>query len=640
MMGGMFSRGMGFDGWKDYVHSGFWNESTTFRGKPAPIATYPKMIMNRFFRTKTCAEMQEDAKDTSSVELKRTLVWYDLIALGVGFMCGAGIFVSPGYIANAITGPALFLAYFIAAVSAFLSSFCYAEFTSALPMAGAAYNYVYSTLGEFIAWVTVSNLILEYILANAAAVRGFAPYLAVLFNKPSNFFLRNWNGYILDGWACGVTIFVTILLTWGIKESTTINNILTAIHVIIMFFIIIAGLTKANTANFQPFFKKGATWKSVFNGASIAFFSFIGFDALATTAEEMKDPERDMPIGILGAVGTVTIIYVLMCVTLCLMVPTPDIAQTATFAAAFDYVGMSWAKYIVSIGALIGIFTTTLIGVLGAARILVGCCRERMLPPFLAIVGERRQTPWVATWAIGLCSAGIALFSDFAELANMISIGTFIVFYVVAVALLWLRSYAPGKTTRKGLIILLVNLFAVIGFALGFTCVWCLPTYADAVADYGDYIGSPAGSQNENQWKWLVAMGTCFIASVFVFWLTVKQDYIPEGYKVPLFPFIPAGSIFVNCFLLGQLDEKSYIRFAWWTVAAAAIYFVYGAVAQESFEHRDLLPHSLSDSDPSAMKGVVNETDIPLPIKIDKILTDTPSEEGVAHITHPGPISP
>ncbi|KAJ9514584.1 hypothetical protein QJQ45_016315 [Haematococcus lacustris] len=652
----------GFGSLGDYIASGFFSAQDKW-------LTYPRLVARRFFKTKSLQGMKEDIKEVSGQELKKTLTSLDLTCLGVGFMCGAGIFVSPGYIAGALTGPALFVSYLVASLSAFLSSFCYAEFTVSIPMAGAAYNYIYHTLGEVIAWVTVSNLILEYILSNAAAIRGFAPYLAILFNRPSTFFIKSWNGYQLDGWACGVTLFVTGMLCYGIKESATANTsrnvkgvvcsgdvrqeiakcfcpmgankllpalaaVITIVHVAIMFFIIIAGLTKSNRANFSPFIRKGSSWKSIFNGAAVSFFSFIGFDAIATTAEEMKDPARDMPIGILGAMSIVTVIYALMCVTLSLMVPNGDIDQGAAFAAAFDYVGMQWAKYIVCIGALLGIFTTTLIGVLGSTRILVGCCRERMLPPFIAWVGDKRHSPYIATIIIGGCSAGIALFSSFAELANMISIGTFIVFYVVAVGLLWFRCNVPGKTTFKGQCLLLLHTFAIIGFSLGFTLCWVLPKYADEVAGY-DYNDSyvdpiPAGQDNQQQYKWLIAMGVLTFASIVSMTFFCKQDFIPAGYKastswsssksrfnlastslldsaglgvkcpdalclapypsglscvmlhqVPLFPGIPAASIFVNTFLLGQLDQKSYERFGWWTLASTSIYLVYGMVAQE-----------------------------------------------------------
>lgn len=541
----------------------------------AAVLTFPKLIMKRFFLTKSVEYMIDSEAEGKNV-MKRVLGRSQLTFLGIGFMLGAGIFVSPGYIANALTGPALFISYLVAAFSAILSCFCYAEFTVDIPLAGAAYNYIATTLGEVIAWITVSNLILEYVLANAAAVRGFAPYLALLCNKDSQYFLYTWNtgpGYLMDWWAFGITICVTILLSFGMKESASVNTVITIAHLVLMVFIIIAGFVKGKAENFSPFILAGSDWKNIFNGAAISFFSYIGFDAVATTAEEQINPARDMPISILGAVGTVTVIYTLMSVVLCLMVPSQDIAQDGTFAAAFSYAGLDWAKYIVAIGALFGIVTTTLIGVLGAARILAGCTRERMLPPFVSWVGAR-QTPWVATWCIGLASAIIALFTPFSDLANMISIGTFVVFWVVAVALLWRRSYVKGKTTMPRMIILLVNLFAVIGFSLGFTLVWVMP-------EYQSYSDAPDGKNAGSQQSWLIAMGVLFVASSFIFKFAVREEYTPPKYVAPFYPAIPCISIFVNLFLLGQLDVASYKRFGWWSLAAMGIYFLYSMVAGE-----------------------------------------------------------
>ncbi|GFH08147.1 AA_permease_C domain-containing protein [Haematococcus lacustris] len=637
---------VGFGSVAEYVGAGFFSSTDKW-------LTFPRTVTRRFFKTKTLAAMQEDTQETSSEPLKKTLGALDLTCLGVGFMCGAatdnydkllfisatlfhtcaGIFVTPGYIASALTGPALFVSYLIAAGSAFLSSFCYAEFTVSIPMAGAAYNYIYSTLGEMIAWVTVSNLILEYILANAAVARGFAPYLALLFNKPSSYFIRSWNGYRLDGWSCGLTLFLTSLLCYGIKESATANTIITIVHVVIMIFIIIAGLTKAKKANFQPFVKAGASWKNIFNGAAVSFFSFIGFDAIATTAEEMKDPARDMPIGILGAMSIVTAIYAMMCVTLSLMIPNGSIDSSAAFAAAFDTVGMQWAKYIVCIGALMGIFTGVMIGILGAARILTGCCRERMLPPILAWVSKSRQTPYVATIAIGMCRCGVlhmaAPEAHCYDLLHRHALPTALLSYsptstvLPAVCLQWRycslqRFCGAGQYDQHRHLhcLLLCGCWSAL---VPMQCAWqdhlqgpvpaaaahlchhrLLPGLYPVLGpanvagyDYNDsYVDPiPAGPDNQQQYKWLIAMAVMTLASTISMAVFCKQDFVPAGYKVPLFPGIPAASIFVNTFLLGQLDQKSYERFGWWTLAATCLYLFYGMVCQEA--HDKMLAHKL-----------------------------------------------
>jgi amino acid transporter len=283
-----------------------------------------------------------------------------------------------------------------------------------IPCAGGAYTYIAAALGEFLAWLTVANLIFEYILANAAAVRGFSPYFASLTNKAESFYIHHWNSPTgplqLDWWAFGWCILLSVLLYFGTKESALFNGIVTVVHVVLVVFIIVAGLVKANPANARPFLPFGM--RGAFNGASIVFFSYIGFDAVATAAEETRDTRRDLPAGILGSVSIVTVLYTLMAATLVLMVPDSTLlklanasfaevnagrgahsgrrqctcgsqlafpckltllvpAQAATSPAfaphahhdpqAFRHVGWQWATYIVALGALMGIVTTTLV---------------------------------------------------------------------------------------------------------------------------------------------------------------------------------------------------------------------------------------------------------------------------------------
>ncbi|KAL6759515.1 amino acid permease-domain-containing protein [Haematococcus lacustris] len=594
--------------------------------------TWPKLVLKRVFLTKTPAQMKEDVQETSGVELKKTLGVFELITMGVGFMCGAGIFVSPGFIAATLTGPALFLAYLSAAVSAYLSCFCYAEFSVSIPLAGAAYNYIYSTLGELIAWITVSNLLFEYILSIAAVGRGFSPYLARLFNQKSTFFYRSYKSYALDGWACGLILFCTAIQCWGVAESAAVNSVITCMQVVVLVFIIIAGLTKADRANFTPFIKPGGTWKNIFNGAAVSFFSFIGFDALATTAEEQRDPARDMPRGILGAVSIITVLYTMVCVTLSLMVPNSAIDANAAFASAFDTVGMQWAKYVVCIGAVLGIFTTVFMALLGAARILTGCSRERMLPPIFAWVSKSRQTPYVATITIGLIGGGIALFSEFAELSDMISIGTLLVFFFVAVGLLWFRCNVRGKTSFKSQCLLLLHTVAIVGFAMGFTLIWSLPEYAQRIPSYVAPNGAimpevPAGPSYGRQAGGLIAMAVLFIASVVSMTFVCKQEYIPATYKVPLFPAIPALSIFVNIFLLGQLSKRSYERFAWWVIGTICLYLFYGMISQEA--HDKLMF--------SRLQGLPTVEDLRQASKLSDDSTRSEARPGVLRVAAPSP---
>ncbi len=211
------------------------------------------------------------------------------------------------------------------------------------------------------------------------------------------------------------------------------------------------------------------------------------------------------------------------------------------------------------------------------SRILASTTREGMLPPVLSWVG-RRQTPWVATWLVGLFIAVIALLTDFAALSNMVSIGTFVVFWFVALSLLWRRLHVPGRSTPGRLANTLLHLAAMVGFSLGFVLVWTLPLY--------NTVDGVRGAWADHQWKLLVAMVACCAAVPVSMYFFCKPAYVPAGFQVPLFPFVPCASLFVNTFLLGQLNLTAYKRFAWWTLAVAGVYFLYGIFASQSKDAR------------------------------------------------------
>lgn len=408
-------------GSKAYKAFGF----NSFGEYASGLGHLPQILAKRAFSPLLPADPVKE----SGAAMKQVLGWFDLVCLGIGMMLGAGVFVTTGYVTANKAGPGVIISYIVAGICAMLSSFCYAEFAVDIPCAGGAYTYIAAALGEFLAWLAVANLIFEYILANAAAIRGFSPYFAALTNKPEDFYIHHWdapggNSFQLDWWAFGWCILLAVLLVFGTKESATFNGVVTVLHVVLVIFIIIAGLVKANPANTQPFLPFGA--RGAFNGASIVFFSYIGFDAVACAAEETKNPRKDLPIGILVSVMSVTVLYTLMAATLSLMVPREVLLgfSKASFANAFNYVGMHWATYIVALGALMGIITTTLVGMYGTSRIITGVARDHLIPPFLAHVGGRMKTPWVAIAIQGVASAVLALLSPFDELADMVSIST------------------------------------------------------------------------------------------------------------------------------------------------------------------------------------------------------------------------
>jgi APA family basic amino acid/polyamine antiporter len=528
----------------------------------------PKNLATRVFLPHS-AEEQMSLKQESKGELKRVLGVWDLICLGVGMMLGAGVFVTTGYVAATMAGPAVILSYAVAGISALLSSLCYAEFAVRMPLVGGAYTYVNAVFGEYLAWITVANLILEYILANAASIRGFAPYFAMLINKDVGIFITPFAGYKLDWWAFAWCLFLTFLLTLGTKESSRFNIVMTVLHVLLVVFIIIAGFVKSSPSNAQPFFPFEI--KGVFNGAALVFYSYIGFDSVACSAEEVRKPSRDLPLGILGALGTVTVCYMLMSATLVMMVPIADLDQGAPFAAAFAYNNLQWARYIVALGALMGIITTTLVGMYATARIIAASARQHMLPPFLARVHPRLGTPYISQILSGIAAAIIALFTDFSDLVDMVSISTLFAFWMVALALIWHRYFRAGATTRKETTILSVLMAVLVGAAIAFTVVYqLLPN---------DFIG-------------MVVCAAVGIAATICMQVFLKQYNLPGGYGVPLFPYVPALSVGVNAFLLGQLKQAAYERFGIWTAVVTLVYVIYSMPASA---YREKKMNSLPD---------------------------------------------
>lgn len=543
----------------------------------AALKGLPKGGAQRVFRRQSAA-VQLDLRSESKADLKRCLTAWDLICMGVGMMLGAGVFVTTGYVAATLAGPAVILSYAVAGLSALLSSLCYAEFAAAIPLSGGAYSYVAAVFGEYLAWITVANLILEYILANAAAIRGFSPYFAMLVNKDSKFFILPWTSpmgttYALDWWAFGWCMFLTALLVLGTKESARFNLIITVAHLVLVVFIIIAGLIKAKPSNAQPFFPFEI--RGVFNGAALVFFSFIGFDAVACSAEEVRKPARDLPLGILGALGIVTACYMLMSAALVMMLPIGAMDLDAPFAHAFTAVNLDWARYIVALGALMGIVTTTLVGMYATSRIIAAVARAHLLPPFLARVHHKLGTPYVSTILSGVAAAVMALFTGFDELVDMVSISTLFAFWMVALALIWNRYFKQDVSPRRDNLKVAAHLVVLVAAAVVFTIVYQVLR--------GDYIG-------------MVVSAAVGIAATVSLHLSCKQYNRPTTYGVWLFPYVPALSVGLNCFLLGQLKTAAYERFGIWTAFVTLFYLIYCLPAGIKKEKVDNTLPDVSDS--------------------------------------------
>ncbi|KAK7318704.1 hypothetical protein RJT34_03410 [Clitoria ternatea] len=496
-----------------------------------------------------------EMKARSNHEMKKTLNWWDLMWFGIGAVIGSGIFVLTGLEAREVVGPAVVLSYVVSGASALFSVFCYTEFAVEIPVAGGSFAYLRVELGDFVAFIAAGNILLEYVIGGAAVARSWTSYFATLCNKQPNDFriiVHSMNpdyGH-LDPIAIGVLIVITILAVYSTKGSSIFNYIASIFHLLVIAFIIIAGLTKANTDNytdFAPFKVRG-----IFKASAVLFFAYVGFDAVSTMAEETKNPAKDIPIGLVGSMLITTFAYCLLAVTLCLMQSYKTIDVDAPFSVAFAYVGMDWAKYIVALGALKGMTTVLLVSAVGQARYLTHIARTHMMPPWFAHVDERTGTPVNATISMLAATAVIAFFTDLSILSNLLSISTLFIFMLVAVALLVRRYYSSGVTTKANQVKLIVCLVLILGSSCGISAYW-----ASSNGWIGYAIAVPL---------WFLGTGGLCIF--------VPQAKKPKLWGVPLVPWLPSLSIAINIFLLGSIDKDSFIRFGVWT-GFLLVYYVF-----------------------------------------------------------------
>lgn len=418
----------------------------------------------------------EDSLADSNIEgrsLKRTLGTWDLMIMGVAVAVGAGIFSVGAKAAGNYAGPSVSLAFILAAVTCALAIMCYAEFASTVPVAGSAYTFTYATLGELLAWIIGWDLILEMLTAAAVIAKYWGIYLSNVFllwgwDVPSEIDVLglkvSWGAFVI------VAIFTTLLVL-GTKLSSRVASVFTIIKVAIVIFVIVVGAFYVKAANYTPFIPDevpttgGAsdTWsQSLFSfmtgaapaqygifgllaGASLVFFAFIGFDVVATSAEEVKNPQRNLPRGIFGGLAIVTVLYVGVSLVLTGMVPYTTLAEAEdpSLATAFIAVGADWAAQVISIGILAGLTTVIMVLLLGLARVVFAMSRDGLLPRSLSVTSEKRKTPVRVQIIVGGLVALIAGLTDVGILEEMINIGTLSAFVLVSIAVIVLRKKYP-----------------------------------------------------------------------------------------------------------------------------------------------------------------------------------------------------
>lgn len=401
--------------------------------------------MSSLFRKKSINQLIQQSNQKT---LKRSLSALDLTLLGVGAIIGTGIFVLTGVVAAESAGPALIISFILSGIACGLAAFCYAEFASSVPVSGSVYTYSYATLGEIFAFLIGWDLMLEYLLATSAVATGWSAYFqallagfgihlpALLTSAPGS-----GTGGIVNLPAIIIIFLITALLSRGIKESSRVNNIMVFIKLAVIIIFIVTGVFYVKPENWTPFAPFG--FEGIITGAATVFFAYLGFDAVATAAEEVKRPQRDVPIGIISSLGICTILYIAVSFILTGMVPYTQLNVADPVAFALQFVGQNSLAGIISVGAITGITTVLLVIMYAQVRVSFAMSRDGLLPKKLSNIHPTFKTPFQNTWMTGFIAAMISGFIDLTTLANLVNIGTLAAFTAVSLAVIVLRKSHP-----------------------------------------------------------------------------------------------------------------------------------------------------------------------------------------------------
>jgi APA family basic amino acid/polyamine antiporter len=415
----------------------------------------------------------EETLESTEVEthrLRRDLGALDILVLGIGVIIGAGIFVLAGVAAATKAGPAISLSFVVAAVVCGLAALSYAEFAALVPAAGSAYTYSYATLGQLIAFVIGWDLVLEFTIGASAVAVGFAGYLNSLLDQlfgvtiPQAIAAPPGDGGTVNVFGIAIVLLVGYILVRGIRVTARATTLLVALTLAVLLLVVAVGSSAVDTSNWHPFAPFG--FDGIVGGASLVFFAYIGFDVVATTAEEARDPQRSMPIGIIGSLAIVTVLYVAVALVLTGMVPYRELNSDAPVAEAFKGVGKDWAAAIIYAGALVATLKTVMILMLGQSRVAFAMSRDRLLPEGLGRTHRRFGTPHKITLITMVVVAALAGFVPLTTLAELVNIGTLFAFMLVSAGVLLLRRTDPDRPRPfRTPLVPLVPVLAIAGCA-------------------------------------------------------------------------------------------------------------------------------------------------------------------------------
>jgi len=422
-------------------------------------------MMGSLWRTKSVEALTVEPSEAPD-SLRRALGPLDLTTLGVGAIIGVGIFVLTGQAAAAYAGPGIVLSFLLAGIASAFAALCYAEMATMIPVSGSAYTYAYATMGELIAWMVGWDLILEYSLAPALVSVGWSGYVVSFLNDFHIHFPKElaeppliydaihhaWrsSGATLNLPAALIIAAATALLLLGIRQSAAVNTIVVLVKVFVVLTFIVVGAFFLHPANWHPFVpeNKGRFgqfgWSGVLRGASVVFLAYVGFDAITTAAQETRKPQHAIPIGVIASLTICALLYVLVALVLTALVPYSQLNVPDPMAVGIDATGLSWMKPLIKIGAIAGLSTVVLVMILGQTRVFWVMAGDGLLPQWMTKIHSRFRTPYITTIATGALLMLVAAFFPIDVIAELMSLGTLLVFVIVCAMVLILRYRVPG----------------------------------------------------------------------------------------------------------------------------------------------------------------------------------------------------